>query len=360
MRQPAATRATSGRPALKARWRCQRASVWSVSTAAYAADVDILIVGAGPSGLYAAYYAGFRGWSVAVMDSLEEPGGQVAAMYPEKEIFDIAGFPSVVGSELIGSLLAQAEASSPQWFLNHRAAEVTSDDDGVTVTSEQGTSIRAKAVIITGGIGSFAPRPLPAAAHWHGTGLVHFVKSAADYAGKDVVVVGGGDSAFDWAAMLAPIASSVTMVHRRDGFRGHAASVEKVKGLGVPIIAPAEVAQLRDADGGDSGPLASMLLKHPDDTQTELPAQACIAALGFIADPGPISTWGLELANRKVVVNRTMESSRPRIYAAGDMATYEGKVPLISVGFGEAATAVNNAFVYVEPQSHAFPGHSSG
>jgi len=331
-----------------------------VSTAAYDADVDILIVGAGPSGLYAAYYAGFRGWSVAIMDSLEEPGGQVAAMYPEKEIFDIAGFPTVLGSELVGSLLAQAEASRPVWLLNHRARDLDSDDSGVTVTSEQGATVRAKAALITGGIGSFAPRPLPAAATWQGTGLVHFVKRPQDYAGKHVVVVGGGDSAFDWAAMLAPIAASVTMVHRRDGFRGHAASVEKVKSLGVPIVAPAEVLELRDRAGAQSGELASMLLKHPDDSTTELPADACIAALGFIADPGPISTWGLELANRKVVVGRTMESSRPRVYAAGDMATYEGKVALISVGFGEAATAVNNAFVYIEPDSHAFPGHSSG
>jgi thioredoxin reductase (NADPH) len=325
------------------------------------ADVDILVVGAGPSGLYAAYYAGFRGWSVAIMDSLEEPGGQVAAMYPEKEIFDIAGFPSVVGSELIGSLLAQAATSSPQWFLNQRATElITNGDDPVIVRSDKGAAVRAKAVIITGGIGSFAPRPLPAAAQWQGTGLVHFVKSAQEFANKNIVVVGGGDSAFDWAAMLAPIAASVTMVHRRDGFRGHAASVERVKGLGVPIIAPAEVAALRDEQGDVTGKLASMVLTFPDGSTQELPADACIAALGFIADPGPISTWGLELANRKVVVHRTMESSIPRVYAAGDMATYDGKVALISVGFGEAATAVNNAFIYIQPESHAFPGHSSG
>ena len=251
--------------------------------------------------------------------------------------------------------------SNPAWFLNQRALHMHQEGDGaVTVESDRGSSVRAKAVVITGGIGSFAPRPLPAAKDWHGTGVVHFVKSAADYAGKDVVIVGGGDSAFDWAAMLAPVAASVTMVHRRDGFRGHAASVEKVKSLGVPIIAPAEVARLLDADGGDSGAIAQMALTHPDGTTSTIKADACIAALGFIADPGPIGTWGLELANRKIVVNRSMESSRPRVYAAGDMATYDGKVALISVGFGEAATAVNNAFVYVQPDSHAFPGHSSG
>jgi thioredoxin reductase (NADPH) len=325
------------------------------------ADVDILIVGAGPSGLYAAYYAGFRGWSVAIMDSLEEPGGQVTAMYPEKEIFDIAGYPSVVGGQLIEALLTQAESAKPQWFLNERALHLHQEGDGpVTIESDRGTTVRAKAVVITGGIGSFAPRALPAAQEWHGTGLVHFVKSASEYAGRDVVIVGGGDSAFDWAAMLAPIAASTTMVHRRDSFRGHAASVEKVKALGVPILAPAEVARLLDSSDGADGSLAAIELSHPDGTTTRLKADACIAALGFIADPGPIGTWGLELANRKIVVNRTMESSRPRVYAAGDMATYDGKVALISVGFGEAATAVNNAFVYIQPDSHAFPGHSSG
>lgn len=325
------------------------------------ADVDILVVGAGPSGLYAAYYAGFRGWSVAIMDSLEEPGGQVTAMYPEKEIFDIAGYPSVVGSTLIDALLAQAESAAPQWFLNQRALHLHQDGDGpVTVESDHGSRVRAKAVVITGGIGSFTPRPLPAAAQWRGTGLVHFVKSAQDYAGKNVVIVGGGDSAFDWAAMLAPVAASVTMVHRRDGFRGHAASVEKVKSLGVPIIAPAEVARLVDENDGVDGRLTALELTYPDGSSSRLEADACIAALGFIADPGPIGTWGLDLANRKIIVERTMESSRKRVYAAGDMATYDGKVALISVGFGEAATAVNNAFVYIQPESHAFPGHSSG
>ena len=325
------------------------------------ADVDILIVGAGPSGLYAAYYAGFRGWSVAIMDSLEEPGGQVTAMYPEKEIFDIAGYPSVVGSKLVSALLAQAESAKPQWFLNQRALHLEQTDDGpITIESDAGNKVRAKAVIITGGIGSFAPRPLPAAQQWQGTGLVHFIKSAQDYAGKDVVIVGGGDSAFDWAAMLAPVAASVTMVHRRDSFRGHAASVEKVKSLGVPILAPAEVARLLDANEQSDGALAAIELTHPNGSTSRIKADACVAALGFIADPGPIGTWGLDLANRKIVVGRTMESSRPRVYAAGDMATYDGKVALISVGFGEAATAVNNAFVYIQPDSHAFPGHSSG
>lgn len=324
-------------------------------------DVDLLVVGAGPSGIYAAYYAGFRGWSVAVMDSLEEPGGQIAAMYPEKAIYDVAGFPSVLGRDLVAALLEQANQFSPTWLLSNRASELRKNDDGsITIISDRGIAVTAKAMVVTGGIGSFTPRPLPAAETWQGTGLVHFVKSPSDYADKDIVIIGGGDSAFDWAAMLAPIASSVTMVHRRDNFRGHAASVEHVKSLGVPIIAPAEVTALRDIDGGSNGSLANIEIKHADGTDATLKADACIAALGFIADLGPIANWGVQIEGRKVVVSRTMETAVPRVYVAGDMATYEGKVPLISVGFGEAATAVNNAVVYVNPDSHVFPGHSSG
>ena len=324
-------------------------------------DVDLLVVGAGPSGLYAAYYAGFRGWSVAIMDSLEEPGGQIAAMYPEKAIFDVAGFPSVLGRELVGALLQQANQFSPTWLLSHRATDLVTNVDGtLTVTSDQGVVVNAKAMVVTGGIGSFTPRALPAADAWHGAGLVHFVKQPADYTGKDVVIIGGGDSAFDWAAMLAPIAASVTMVHRRDNFRGHASSVELVKSLGVPIIAPAEVTALKDSDGGSSGALASIELKHADGTTTVAKADACIAALGFVADLGPIANWGVQIEGRKVAVDRRMESNVPRVFAAGDMAAYDGKVALISVGFGEAATAVNNAVVYINPDAHVFPGHSSG
>src|SRR3954451_734675 len=178
---------------------------------------DLLIVGAGPVGLYAAYYAGFRGWTTTIMDTLPEAGGQITAMYPEKDIFDVAGFPSVKGRVLVDALVEQAAPFNPTYLLDHQAMTLETSDEGpVTVTTTGDVSIEAKAVVITGGIGSFTPRALPAGDGWAGRGLVYFVPRLDEHAGKDIVIVGGGDSAFDWAYMLQPIAKSVALVHRRD------------------------------------------------------------------------------------------------------------------------------------------------
>ena len=194
-------------------------------------ETDLLIIGAGPSGLYATYYAGFRGLRVALVDSLPELGGQVTAMYPEKQIFDVAGFPSIKGRDLVAGLVEQAATAHPEYFLDRTAVALTHDDDAVTIELDDGTQIRAGAVIITAGIGKFSPRPLPAGDGWVGRGMEFFVPSFAPYAGKDVVIVGGGDSAFDWALHLEPVAKSVTLVHRRDAFRAHQRTVDQVQGV---------------------------------------------------------------------------------------------------------------------------------
>jgi thioredoxin reductase (NADPH) len=316
----------------------------------------LAIIGAGPAGLYAAYYAGFRGFSVAVIDALPEPGGQVTAMYPEKAIFDIAGFPQVKGRDLIDGLLEQANAFSPNFLMSQQVTGCVSSEAGVTLTCESGLSIEAKAVIITAGIGAFAPRPLPVGMEWLGKGLVHFVPKLSDHAGKDIVIVGGGDSAFDWAYSLQPIAKSVTIVHRRDAFRAHAATVDQVKAMGVELITSAEVSAV---DGSDCVESVSVTLKESGETRV-LPAQTIVAALGFVANIGPIATWGIDVEKRHIKVNPAMQTSVPRVFAAGDITTYEGKVPLIAVGFGEAATAVNNAAPFIDPEFGVFPGHSSG
>jgi len=317
-------------------------------------DVDILVIGAGPTGLFATYYAGFRGLSVAVVDSLPELGGQITAMYPEKAILDVAGFPSVKGRELVEGLVEQASTADPTYLLERTAERLEQHDDHVVVGLDDGTEVRAGAVLVTAGIGKFSPRPLPAGEGWLGRGMEFFVPSFQPYAGKDVVIVGGGDSAFDWAQHLEPVARSVTLVHRRDAFRAHARTVEAVRSSSVEVITKAQVTRL----AGDSV-LEEVEITVDGEEPSVRPCQALVAALGFVADLGALQTWGLKTEKRHVVVDTDMRTNVPRVFAAGDITDYPGKVRLIAVGFGEAATAVNNAAVAIDPEAHVFPGHSS-
>jgi thioredoxin reductase len=319
-------------------------------------DVDLLVVGAGPVGLYAAYYAGFRGLSTAILDSLPEVGGQITAMYPEKPIYDIAGFPSIRGRDLVAGLTEQVARFRPTYLLGERAERLVRSGDGVIhVSTSSGARIRARAVIISGGIGSFTPRPLPVGANWLGRGLTFFVSSLDSHAGADVIIVGGGDSACDWALSLEPIAASVTLVHRRAAFRAHAHTVQQLQDSSVEVITEAEVSGVL---GDDS--IEQVEITSSDGEVRVRPAQVVIAALGFTANLGPIRDWGIEIVgNRYVGVDSAMATSVPGVYAAGDITDYRGKVRLIAVGFGEAATAVNNAAVLINPEASLFPGHSS-
>ncbi len=319
-------------------------------------ETDVAIIGAGPSGLFAAYYAGFRGLSVALIDNLPEPGGQVTAMYPEKQIYDVGGFPAIKGRELVANLVEQAAPFRPEYLLGTRADQLTyaEGDERPVLRLSTGEDLRCGAVIITGGMGSFKPRPLPAAEAFSGTGLVFFVPHLADLAGRDVLIVGGGDSAFDWALALEPLAKSVTLVHRRDRFRAHAATVARVQDLSVRIVVNAEVAKIH---GEETITHADIAVKGGE-TET-IPVDTVVAALGFTADLGPLAEWGLDLDKRHVKVDPTMATNLPRVFAAGDITEYPGKVRLIATGFGEAATAVNNAAVTIDPGAHLFPGHSS-
>jgi ferredoxin/flavodoxin---NADP+ reductase len=319
-------------------------------------DVDVLVVGAGPSGLYAAYYAGFRGLDVAVLDGLSEAGGQITAMYPEKMIYDVAGFPAVRGKDLVDALVAQAAPFSPQYLLGEQAVGYAPcDDESVIIRTASGRGVRAKAVVVTGGIGTFTPRSLPGGAEWEGRGLAYIVPSYAPYEDKDVVVVGGGDSALDWALGLEEVARSVSLVHRRTEFRAHAHSVALLRDSTIRLVTPAQVTAI----AGD----ARIERVSVRDVRTrevrELEAHAVVAALGFTPDISPLQAWGLEVSDRHVVVDTCMATNLPRVFAAGDITEYRGKVRLISVGFGEAATAVNNAAVMIDPATTVFPGHST-
>jgi ferredoxin/flavodoxin---NADP+ reductase len=320
-------------------------------------SVDLLIVGAGPVGLYGAYYAGVRGLRVAVIDSLSQLGGQITAMYPEKLIFDIAGYPAVKGRDLVDALVRQAASASPLYVLGQEARELSTDSSGThVVTTSRGDEIRCGAIVITAGIGTFTPRKLPAGEDFLGRGLEYFVPDPAPYADADVVIVGGGDSALDWALMLEDIASSVTVVHRRNAFRAHAASVAQVERSTVELITDAEVSTL---GGNGNVAHADIVVKGTEDVR-RVPCQRVVAALGFVANLGPLREWGIELRNnRHIVVDSAMRTGRAGVYAAGDVVDYDGKVRLISVGFGEAATAVNNAAVHIDPSAQLFPGHST-
>jgi thioredoxin reductase (NADPH) len=318
---------------------------------------DILIVGAGPVGLYGAYYAGVRGLRTVVIDSLAQVGGQITAMYPEKLIYDVAGYPAVKGRELVSALAAQAQSADPLYLLGQEACELRTDAIGALhVLTDAGDEIRCGAVIITAGIGTFTPRQLAAGEDYLGRGLDYFVPDPAPYSGADVLIVGGGDSALDWALMLERVASSVTIVHRRSAFRAHAATVQHVQSSTVQMITDAEVTAL-----GGNGVLdhAEITVKTNNETR-RVPCQRVVAALGFVANLGPLRDWGIQLHdNRHIVVDSAMRTCYEGVFAAGDVVDYDGKVRLIAVGFGEVATAVNNAAVHINPDLQLFPGHST-
>ncbi|WP_280209637.1 NAD(P)/FAD-dependent oxidoreductase [Nocardia cyriacigeorgica] len=318
-------------------------------------DVDLLFIGAGPVGLFGAYYAGFRGLSMALVDALPEVGGQVQAIYPEKKIFDVAGIPGVPGQELIGNLVRQAAPFSPQNLLSQQVLRLERGPGGWRATTSADVVIDARAVVITSGVGSVTPRPLPAGEDLLGRGLCYFVPRLDVLDGKDVVVVGGGDSAVDWALAALPRARSTTLVHRRRLFRAHAHSVQLLQQSACDVLVDANVTELRGQDRVES----VVVEVAGESGLREIKAQIVIAALGFLMDLGPIKDWGLELEGRAIRVDSKMRTNLPEVFAAGDAATFDGKVKLIAVGFGEVATAVNNAAVALDPAAELAPGHSS-
>ncbi|WP_206831002.1 NAD(P)/FAD-dependent oxidoreductase [Alicyclobacillus fructus] len=318
---------------------------------------DMLIIGGGPTGLFAAFYAGLRNCSCKIIDSLPQLGGQLAMLYPEKYIYDVAGFPKIRARELVDQLIEQAMTFKPGVHLNESVERLVRREDGLFELHTNQSVHVGKAVIICAGIGAFTPRPLPAesAKHFEGRGVAYYIDKIDQYRGKRVLVIGGGDTAVDYALMLEEVAESVTLIHRRDGFRAHEDSVRKLFESRVHVKTFYE---LVDVQGGNWVEKA-VIVNNQTKQQEELEVDAIVSGLGFHASLGPIKEWGLEIEKNDIVVNSKMETNIPGVYAAGDIVTYPGKLKLIATGFGEAPTAVNNAKTYIDPKAKLFPGHST-
>jgi len=317
---------------------------------------DLTIIGAGPAGLYATYYAGFRGMKVKLIDSLEELGGQITALYPEKFIFDVAGFPKIGGRDLVKNLVEQALQYHPTVVLGERVEKIQAISGGYELVTSKGHH-QTRAVLITIGIGAFNPKriPAPGATHFEGRGLAYFVPDVKRYMGKRVVIVGGGDSAVDWALNLEPKAASVALVHRRDGFRAHEENVRALKASRVALKLFCEVKEIRGKEHVE----AVVLVNNQTKQEEVVIADEVLACLGFEASVGPLAQWGVTLKGNDIPVSTKMETNLPGVFAAGDVTSFPGKVKLIAVGFGEAAIAINNIASYLNPQAALFPGHSS-
>jgi thioredoxin reductase len=321
--------------------------------------VDLAIIGGGPVGLYAAFYAGLRQMSVKVIDSLEVLGGQLMALYPEKYIYDVAGFPKITAKELVDQLAQQGLQFGATPCLGETVQTLDNDAEHIfTLKTNRGIH-RARLILIAGGVGSFTPRsvPIPDAAHWMGRGLHYFVKSMDLFKGKRLLILGGGDSAVDWANMLAPHTASQTLIHRRDKFRAHEDSVEKMMATSTKVMLFHE---LKAFEAGPDGRVArAIVYDNRSKEESTIEVDEVVSNFGFVSALGPIKEWGLTIEKNQIAVDRLMQTNRPRVFSAGDICTYEGKLKLIATGFGEAATAVNFGKTLIDPSAKLFPGHSS-
>lgn len=328
---------------------------------------DITIIGGGPTGLFAAFYAGLRGMKTKIIDALPHLGGQLTALYPEKYIYDVAGFPKVLSKDLAQNLIEQAMQYNPAVHLGSKITDMRIVEDENTgedrpqqyfeLDTEDDSTHRTYSILLTIGIGAFAPRKLKLqdAEKYEGKGVDYFVKEKAKFKNKRLLIVGGGDSAVDWGLHLHELADSVTLIHRRDRFRAHEDSVRKLFDAPVEIKIPYEVKAIH----GNSNVEKVTIINNKTKEEELLEVDHILLNLGFVADIGKITEWGLNIVKNDIEVTSKMETNLPGIYAAGDITAYPGKLKLIATGFGEAATAVNNAKTYIDPKAKAFPGHSS-
>ncbi|SDJ04984.1 NAD(P)/FAD-dependent oxidoreductase [Alteribacillus bidgolensis] len=320
--------------------------------------VDAIIIGGGPTGLFAAFYGGMREMSVKLIDSLPQTGGQLMALYPEKYIYDVAGFPKILAKDLVAQLEEQAKQFDPEICLEENVQDVQKLEEQLFKVTTTKAVHYAKTVVITGGAGAFQPRRLKdeTAQKYEGNNLFYSITDLEAFKNQRVCVSGGGDSAVDWALMLEGIADKVTLVHRRDKFRAHEHSVNQLKDSTVNIKTPMIINELI----GENNFIQSIELKeNKGETSENLEIDSLLVNHGFLSSLGAIKEWGLELQKNSILVNQKMETNISGIYAAGDIATYDGKVKLIATGFGEAPTAISQAKHYIDPNTKVQPPHST-
>ena len=313
---------------------------------------DILIIGAGPTGLFTVFEAGLLKLKCHIIDALAQPGGQLSEIYPKKPIYDIPGFPEVMAGKLIDNLIEQGKQFQPGFTLGERAETIEKQDDGsFIVTTNKGTQHHTKVVAIAGGLGSFEPRKplIPNIHEFEDKGVAYMIKDPEVYRDQKVVIAGGGDSALDWSIYLADIAKEVTLIHRRNEFRGALDSVEKVRELKllgkINLITPGEVVGLAGIEKLDQ-----VVVETPDGEVT-LEADAFIPLFGLSPKLGPIGDWGLEIEKNAIKVNNALDyqTNIPGVFAIGDVNTYPGKLKLILCGFHEATMMCQAAYQIVNP-----------
>lgn len=317
-------------------------------------ETDIIIIGAGPVGIFTVFEAGLLKLRCHLIDSLPQPGGQLTEIYPKKPIYDIPGYPTVDAGELIDRLMEQSAPFKPGFTLGESAEKIEEiEGNQFVVTTDKGTKHKAPIVMIAGGLGVFQPRKPPVAnlENFEDNGVEYIIKDPEMYQDKRVVVAGGGDSALDWSIYLVEneIASELSLVHRRSSFRGHLDSVQKVMDLAdkgkINLITEAEVVGL-----SGNGSLNAVEIKHKDGSQITKETDHFVPLFGLKPTLGPISTWGLEIEKNAIKVDtRDYSTNRPGIYAIGDVNTYEGKLKLILCGFHEGTIAVQSAFARIFP-----------
>lgn len=313
---------------------------------------DILIIGAGPTGLFTVFEAGLLKLKCHLIDALPQPGGQCSEIYPKKPIYDIPAFPEILAGDLVDNLMKQIQPFQPGFTLGERAQSIQTQDDGTfIVTTNKGTKHHAPIVAIAGGLGSFEPRkpPIPNIASFEDKGVEYIIRDPELYRDKDVVIAGGGDSALDWSIFLTDVASSVALVHRRNEFRGALDSVEKVQELKnkgkIQLITPAEVVGIVGENK-----LTGVTIRQAD-VVFEKPCDHFIPLFGLAPKLGPIGDWGLEIEKNAIKVDNTLDyqTNIPGIYAIGDVNTYPGKLKLILCGFHEATLMCQSAYKRIFP-----------